>query len=404
MGYIDKIKLPDNKIYDIKHTIIPVVGTQTAATGNWTGNIDIDSLYDGLTIAYFLPYAGSGNATLNLTLKDGTTTGAINCYYRYDRLTTHFAKGSNIIMTYYSAGSISIDGVATTDNRWIVNANYDTNDIETIRPYYYRVQGGTNGLKQYSLFARQSDGRFSSFTKTNGTATTKEKNTPSYFIDKIFYLNNSNNINENSYTGWQQCAFSHNLVDLRYSLNITASSLTAYKFVYLVFNEDTDELGTHTLADTWWTQDLPTTADNKIYVLLGMAYDGYRANLALKNPAFVYKNGIIKLYEDTYNSSVNRRWTAVSQGKTWSRLYYASPVTPTIGTSGILSLGATRGSVVYNATFLITSSHAATNYGTCIELASCNYSQIKSRLIVASNGAYYFEIYDNDDYIYEQKV
>jgi hypothetical protein len=56
---------------------------------------------------------------------------------------------------------------------------------------------------------------------------------------------------------------------------------------------------------------LPITADNKIYVLLGMAFDGYRANLALKNPAFVYKNGI-KLYEDTYNSSVNRRWTAVS--------------------------------------------------------------------------------------------
>jgi hypothetical protein len=119
MGFIKKIELPDNNIYDIKNTIIPVVGTQSAATGNWTGNIDIDSLYDGLTIAYFLPYAGSGNATLNLTLKDGTTTGAINCYYNSNRLTTHYAQGSNIIMTYWSAGSIKINGTATTDNRWV---------------------------------------------------------------------------------------------------------------------------------------------------------------------------------------------------------------------------------------------------------------------------------------------
>ncbi len=133
MGYIDKIKLPDNKTYDIKHTIIPVIGTQTAATGSWTGEIDIDSLYDGLTIAYFLPYAGSGNATLNLTLKDGTTTGAINCYYNSGRLTTHYAKGSNIIMTYWSAGSIKIDGTATTDNRWVAQADYNTNTDTKVR-------------------------------------------------------------------------------------------------------------------------------------------------------------------------------------------------------------------------------------------------------------------------------
>ena len=54
--------------------IYPVIGTQTAATGSWTGIIDVPQLYDGLTIAYYLPYAGDGNATLNLTLSDGNTT------------------------------------------------------------------------------------------------------------------------------------------------------------------------------------------------------------------------------------------------------------------------------------------------------------------------------------------
>ena len=172
MGYIDKIKLPDNKTYDIKHTIIPVVGTQTAATGSWTGNIDIDSLYDGLTIAYFLPYAGSGNATLNLTLKDGTTTGAINCYYNSSRLTTHYGKGSNIIMTYWSAGSIKIDGTATTDNRWVAQADYNTNtDTKT-------QQTINNNDKNYPLLF--------SYAETSNTATN---------VTNIVYRNNEYFIN-----------------------------------------------------------------------------------------------------------------------------------------------------------------------------------------------------------------
>ena len=58
-----------------------VKGTQTAATGAWTGVLsEVDALYEGLTIDYWLPFAGSGDATLNLTLKDGSKTGAINCY------------------------------------------------------------------------------------------------------------------------------------------------------------------------------------------------------------------------------------------------------------------------------------------------------------------------------------
>jgi len=64
------------------------------------------------------------NVTLELTLNNGEdvppiTTGPINCYYSSGRLTTHYAKGMSIIMTYWSAGSINIDGTPTTDNRWV---------------------------------------------------------------------------------------------------------------------------------------------------------------------------------------------------------------------------------------------------------------------------------------------
>lgn len=133
MSALSKITLPNNTTYDLKDAaksgVYTVVGTQTESTGSWTGNINIDSLYDGLTIAYYLPYAGSGSAILNLTLADGeTTTGAINCYYQTStRLSTQYPKGSIIWFTYFSKGAISIDGAATADARWISHANYDTN-------------------------------------------------------------------------------------------------------------------------------------------------------------------------------------------------------------------------------------------------------------------------------------
>lgn len=105
-----------------------ITGTQTAATGSWTGTSStISALTDGLTIRYWLPYAGSGNATLNLTLSDGTTTGAVNCYYSgATRLTTHYAAGNVITLTYRS--NVSINGTAYTG--WWADANYDSGNTK----------------------------------------------------------------------------------------------------------------------------------------------------------------------------------------------------------------------------------------------------------------------------------
>ena len=101
-------------------TIHLVKGTQTASTASWTGAIDVDSLTDGLTIAYYLPYASASNATLTLTLSNSTTTTAIPVYLNAsERMGDQYPSGSVIRLTYFAPRSVSLDGTTITDARWI---------------------------------------------------------------------------------------------------------------------------------------------------------------------------------------------------------------------------------------------------------------------------------------------
>lgn len=108
-----------------------IIGTQTAATNAWTGETRDAALVAGKTIAYKLPYAGTGTAaTLNLTLSGGGTTGAKGVRRMVDNnanytVTTQYGAGAVIQMTY--------DG-----GYWRVSSGYNpTNDINNAR---YRTQ------------------------------------------------------------------------------------------------------------------------------------------------------------------------------------------------------------------------------------------------------------------------
>ena len=165
MANISKIKLPNGTSYDLKDSyksgVYTVIGTQTAVTGSWTGNLHgVSALYSGLTINYYLPYAGSGNATLNLTLDDGTTTGAVNCYIHTSRLTTHYGAGRSILMTYYKAGDIKISGTATTDNRWVCDAYYDTNNRDK---GFGKIKAGTASTATTAITANTSTAESSTY-------------------------------------------------------------------------------------------------------------------------------------------------------------------------------------------------------------------------------------------------
>ena len=99
-----------------------IEGTQTASTGAWTGVTKSASLYIGKTIAYKLPYTGSGNATLTLTLADGVNTAGGAVYAGNTRLTTHYPANSIMIMVW-------------NGTNWRTNPYYNTNTNTLLRVY-----------------------------------------------------------------------------------------------------------------------------------------------------------------------------------------------------------------------------------------------------------------------------
>lgn len=126
--------MPGEVVYK-NFNIYPVIGTQTGVTNSWTGIIDVPQLYDGLTIAYYLPYAGTDtSATLNLTLSNGTVTGAIPCYYTgVQTITTQYTAGDVIIFTYFSARWISTNNADTL--LCVYNTYTDINGASVIAAY-----------------------------------------------------------------------------------------------------------------------------------------------------------------------------------------------------------------------------------------------------------------------------
>ena len=124
--------------------VYTVIGTQTASTNAWTGRLDdlpdINAVYDGLTILYYLPYAGTTTAaTLTLTFANGDKLSNIPVYYTGTTVAKQqFAQGSTILLTYWSSPNI---GGTASSARW-TRADYDSNS-DTIPSAYCGTAAGT---------------------------------------------------------------------------------------------------------------------------------------------------------------------------------------------------------------------------------------------------------------------
>ena len=247
-----------------------IVGTHgTTATATWTGTSTVlTEIKAGTRIQYKLSSAGASNVTLNLTLKGGTTTGAKPVYFlNTTRLGTQYDVNAIVDLIY--------DGSA-----WRVLNPYTNSN--TVGTYGGAVKAGANGVKNYSLVMRDTETTWVSLTTTAGTGTSKSRYTGKLYPDNVMYMGSNSAYASGATTGTCYEALG---VNLQYSTNC-GSTLTSGRAVYLVGTLDSD--GLFTLDATWWTQTIPTTADGKTYIYLGLAYSTTNIYLVPENTLYQY--------------------------------------------------------------------------------------------------------------------
>lgn len=256
-----------------------------------------------MQITFWMSYAAASNATLNLTLADGTTTGAIPCYYSgTTRLGTHYAAGNAVHFTYRENVTI---GTTTVAHGWWADANYSVSDtnydiIGTSIPIRTRLNAyclcgmvGTSGTiaKQTRTVGDGTYWEINAFTQSSGTGQTK-KLIPNqgYYPGKIFYYTGSSAITDADSVSGTISGGTNNL-DLRYTVNGSSSanigvtgapfflvgSLGSDGLFYLNGHED------EAVAE-WWQCGFPTDLTSTyVYWFVGMMTSKYQCRLSDHN-------------------------------------------------------------------------------------------------------------------------
>lgn len=265
-GVLDyTIALDDSYIQTLTQEFIS--GTQTAATSAWKGNSLDDALYDGKCIIYWLPYSSTSTAvTLDLTLSNGSSTGAINVYYGgTTRITTHYGAGNAIRLIYRE--NVSINGTGSYTGWW-ADANYIDGNTYGIRNT--QAVKAASAITSGNIIVGDSSGYH--HLKTGGAF---DVTYPIYYA--------ASNISSGS-TGTNNYA-SHTLT----ITTTQATTFTAYKAVYLkgtisgtVFTP---------VSTTPLTQTVPTREDGYVYMLIGVSTSTTTMFLQPDHPLYMYKNG-----------------------------------------------------------------------------------------------------------------
>ena len=235
------------------------------------------------------------------------------------RITTHYPVSTYLQVVFESTGSAAYmfplaggtSRVTVSNGAFRVINYYDSNSDNGYyhRKIYTNLKAGSNKIFPYTLIMQNKDGRWESIVTSSTTDTTKAKNTHGFLLSQVWCMNANATYNSDADVGTYNIWTAHSgLIDMRYSINVTTSSgMTRYKPVYLVGTIGTD--GLFYLADSWWSQTLPTTDDGKIYIYIGDAYDAYRLTLSEVNTAYFFRDRLQQYSDGRGIKSVSRSGT-----------------------------------------------------------------------------------------------
>ena len=315
----------ENELDNYKAESEVIVGTQTTSTANWTGNANFKELKDGQQIIYWLPVntPSSTNVTLNLTLPDGTKTGAKNVYYGgTTRLQSHYNAGNAIRLIYRE--NISINNSSTKYTGWWSDANWvDGNNtnllrfqqsikakaliiagqliVGTVSGYEKIKTGVTFDLDKPILWAGSNLG-------VNGTGTNNFIVRPDVNVRQTLMTLTTTqpsdwSTNYKDYCTSSSGSFVHITGDTAptwqankyYKEDYTNCGTwtgTQYETIYLV---GTLNGNMFTVDSTFpFTTTKPTTEDGKYYISLGYMYSTYQMILYPEHPIYRFVNGVFK--------------------------------------------------------------------------------------------------------------
>jgi len=302
-----------------------------AITRMWHATIpELDKLEDGqkITVIFSSGVSGSkpadaglvgwdetatssySNVFLKLTLADGSETEWVPCYYSNGtRLTTHYASGTPVLLTYrenvfYNATTASA-GTAVMRGWW-ADPNYVDGNT-TYTKYSDTVIAGKNGLKVYTLCMKDDEDNWTTIVNQSSTGSSdKTCYTGGLKLGNVLYHATNGNYAAGANGGqmWE----TYGGIDFRRDANgITdkqaTTELQLRKPIYFVGTIHDD--GLFYLDTTkWWTQD--PNDGSKVYVLVGSAYSSYNAIfLAADNPTYVVRDGELVEITDSRFVEVN---------------------------------------------------------------------------------------------------
>lgn len=262
-------------------------GTWTAASGAWTGVTKDSELYDGKQIILYMPFAGSGNATLNLTLAGGGTTGAKNVYFESTtRFTTHKGQNSQLPLVYHKALKLSDN---KTYEGWWYLANRDTNDNRTHTLRLYNTIKAKKAIAKNTFIVGDADGY-----ETLAVGVTFDIAYPVLFCGAALAVNGTNYAD--MYEQWY---------DLTLTNTLSSFVGVAGKMIYVVGTLSGTKF---TVASPGATCEEPTSEDGKVYLLLGRCGNNYsdstknRVNLVPEHPLYAFQNGSFRPYVPPVNA------------------------------------------------------------------------------------------------------
>lgn len=294
---IGEVVAPDitGTLHGTSEGIPLVIGTQTVSTNAFTGDAPtISGLYDGLQIMYYLPVAGtSTSATLNLKLKDGTTTGAIPCYYQSStRLTTHlvtYGVGTFIYRT--SNGTITTPG-------WWMQTTYHADTYD--RVYYSNAIQAAAAIYRYKWLCQDLKGKWFPIFPDDKSSTTvagswSVSSTELRIGSPILYYNTTATVAAGATLTNLYSTIPH---EIRYNINV--ASLTNYSPVLL---KGTIGPNGGFVVDSvdYYATVFPTTDDTYYYMYLGYMYSTTAMRLCTDHPVYYHKDGQLRIFAgETY--------------------------------------------------------------------------------------------------------